>query len=164
MKCAYCGTTLRRESMFCLGCGKPVIAKDCYIKELEQSGGSLTKATDKSSLNRIIGMTAKIYDYTKDDEEVRLQTRDLFEDYLPDITKIVSRYKRLKGRADSGEKLEVVKSELTEVLNKTERAFEIVLEEITEKDINQLRIDIMALKNEIARDGLTDSDFNIEKK
>ena len=59
--------------------------------------------------------------------------------------------------------MKAVRDDLTEVLDTTERAFEIALEELCEKDIDELIANIEVLKNKIARDGLLDSDFDISE-
>ena len=79
MKCVSCGAVLRRESMFCLSCGAAVNSKDCYVKELIDCGKSLTRQTDIDSLNRIIELTEKIYDRAEINEELRFESRDIFE-------------------------------------------------------------------------------------
>ena len=56
-----------------------------------------------------------------------------------------------------------IENDLTDVLNTTERAFENMVEEMHEKDIEELKVNIEVLKNKIARDGLLDSDFDISE-
>lgn len=67
---------------------------------------------------------------------------------------------------DSGagrKKLSSVFDDLTEVLNSTEEAFGVMYRELCENDIMELQTNIAALKAQIARDGLMDSDFVIEE-
>ena len=163
MICSECGARLRRESMFCLNCGIPVDAQACYIAELKDSGKALVRKTDKDSLNNIISLTKKIYAKAEGHDELKLKTRDIFEHYLPMLTEVISRYKEANKHSNLKGDMKAVKDDLTEVLDTTERAFEIALEELCEKDIDELIANIEVLKNKIARDGLLDSDFDISE-
>ena len=161
MKCVSCGAVLRRESMFCLSCGAAVNSKDCYVKELIDCGKSLTRQTDIDSLNRIIELTEKIYDRAEINEGLRFESRDIFEHYLPMITRVVRMYKSSNKEKIDAKTIKEVRDDLTEVLDTTERAFEIFMEELYAKDIEELQTNIEVLKNKIARDGMVDSDFEI---
>ena len=160
MKCEYCGTKLRRESVFCLGCGRPVNAKNCYIKELKESGKVLTKKTDIESLERILQYTETIYEKTDEDPEQVRAARNFYDYYLPTITDVISKYKKTKGKTSINDKAEIEK-ELTKVLDQTERAFELLINKLYESDIMDLKLSIEVLKNKLMMDGLVDSDFQI---
>ena len=162
MKCVYCGTLLRKQSNFCLGCGKPVDAMECYITEMTESGKVLTRKTDKESLSRIIEYTGKIFDRTQVNPDLKYEVRDFFEGYLPKITEVLSRYKDVKGHKELEGQLDSVKNDLTDVLNTTEEAFRLMYRYLCENDIAELQINIEALKTQIAMDGLLNSDFEIE--
>lgn len=162
MKCVYCGTTLRNESNFCLKCGKPVNAMDCYIGEMRESGRALTRKTDKESLERIISLTGKIFERTQLNPDLKYEVRSFFESYLPKITAVLSRYKSVKGQKNVKNQVDDVKDDLTEILNTTEYTFELMYQELCENDITEMQINIEALKAQIARDGLLKSDFDIK--
>ena len=91
MKCVHCGTLLRKQSNFCLGCGKPVDAMECYITEMRESGKVLTRKTDKESLNHIIEFTGKIFERALLNPDLKYEVRDFFEGYLPKITEVLTR-------------------------------------------------------------------------
>ena len=162
MKCVYCGTLLRNQSNFCLGCGKPVNAMECYIAEMQESGKVLTRKTDKESLNRIIDYTGKIFERTHLNPELKYEVRDFFETYLPKITEVLSRYKDVKDHPGMEEELKEVKNDLTEVLDTTEEAFILMHQYLCENDIMELKVNIEALKAQIARDGLMKSEFIVK--
>lgn len=162
MKCAYCKTPLRNESNFCLECGKTVNAKDCYIAELKDSGKVLTRETDKKSLNHIIELTEKIFNRTRENPDLKYEARRFFESYLPMITDVISRYKDVNSHKAIKDQVGAVKDDLTEVLDRTEEAFEIMLKELYENDIMELQVNIETLKRKISRDGLVKSSFNID--
>ena len=162
MKCNNCGTKLRNESNFCFECGKPVNAKDCYIAELKESGKVLTRQTDIDSLNRIVELTEKIFKRTRENPDLKYETRRFVESYLPMITDVVSRYKDVKGHEAVKDQVEGVKDDLTEVLDTTEEAFDIMLTELYENDIMELQVNIETLRRKIYRDGLVKSSFDIE--
>lgn len=162
MKCVHCGARLRNESNFCLKCGEPVDAMECYIEEMGDSGAVLTRKTDKESLNRIIEFTVKIFERTKLNPDLKYEVRSFFEAYLPKITEVLSRYKSVRNHKSTKDKLKEVEDDLTDVLNTTEDAFELMYRELCENDITELQINIEALKAQIARDGLMPSDFEIE--
>lgn len=163
MKCLHCGTVLRNESNFCLGCGEKVNARDCYIEELMESGKVLSRKTDKNSLEHIVELTAKIFERTKVNPDLKYEARAFFEAYLPKINDVLARYKDVKAHKGLKEEVEKVKDDLTDVLNTTEEAFEIMHKELCENDIMELKVNIAALKAQIARDGLMKSEFNIEE-
>ena len=162
MKCNYCGMKLRNESNFCLGCGKSVNAKDCYIAELKESGKVLTRQTDKDSLTRIIELTNKIFNRTRENPDLKYETRRFVENYLPMITDVVSRYKDVKGHKAVKDQVDEIKDNLTEVLDRTEEAFDIMITELYENDIMELQVNIETLRRKIYRDGLVKSPFDIE--
>ena len=160
MKCEFCGTRLRRESVFCLGCGRPVNAKNCYIKELKESGKVLERETDIESLNNIIKYVETIYEKTDEDPEQIRAARNFYDYYLPTITDVISKYKRTKGKTSANEKSDIAE-EITEVLNSTERAFELLINKLYESDIMDLKLSIEVLQQKLALDGLVDSDFDM---
>ena len=162
MKCAYCKTPLRNESNFCLECGKKVNAKDCYIAELKESGKVLTRETDIESVNRIIELTEKIFNRTRENPDLKYEARRFFESYLPMITDVVSRYNDVNSHKHVEDQVEDVKDDLTDVLNRTEKAFDIMLKELYENDIMELQVNIETLKRKISRDGLVESSFDVE--
>lgn len=163
MKCNHCDTELRKESRFCFKCGKKVNVRDCYIKELETSGKALTRKTDVESLKNIVGLTRKIWSRVESNPQLESETRDLFRRYLPMITDVISRYREARKAAnrDSSmrEHLNTVKDDLTEVLNTTERALEIMLEKLYEREILELELNIETLQRLIESDGMVDPRF-----
>ena len=163
MRCAYCKTLLRNESNFCFDCGKPVNAKDCYITELKDSGVVLTRQTDKDSLNRIVELTEKIFNRTRENPDLKYETRRFVENYLPMITDVVSRYKDVKDHKAVKDQVDAIEDNLTEVLDRTEEAFEIMITELYENDIMELQVTIETLRRKIYRDGLVKSEFDIEE-
>lgn len=162
MKCVHCGTVLRNESNFCLGCGRPVDAMECYLAEMRESGRVLTRKTDKESLEHIMDLTGKIFERTKLNPDLKYEVRAFFESYLPKITDVLSGYKDVSGREELKARMGEVKDELTDVLNTTEDAFELMYRELCENDIMELQVHIEALKTQIAADGLVKSDFKVE--
>lgn len=160
MKCEFCGTRLRRQSVFCLGCGRPVNAKNCYIKELKESGKVLEKETDIESLQRILQYTETIYQKTDEDPEQIRAARNFYDYYLPTITDVISKYKKTKGKTSVKDKAEISK-ELTKVLDTTERAFELLINKFYESDIMDLKLSIEVLQSKLVLDGLVDSDFEM---
>ena len=114
MKCNHCGALLRNESNYCFGCGESVNAKDCYIAELKKSGKVLTRQTDKDSLNRIIELTEKIFNRTRENPNLKYEARRFVESYLPMITDVISRYKELKGHKAVASQVEEIKDNLTD--------------------------------------------------
>lgn len=160
MKCEFCGTRLRKESVFCLGCGRPVNAKNCYIKELKESGKVLEKETDIESLQRILQYTETIYAKTDEDPEQIRAARNFYDYYLPTITDVISKYKKTKGKTSVKDKAEISK-ELTKVLDTTERAFELLINKLYESDIMDLKLSIEVLQSKLMLDGLVDSDFEM---
>lgn len=162
MRCAYCKTVLRNESNFCLECGKSINAKDCYVAELRDSADVLDRQTDIDSVNRIIELTEKIFNRTRENPDLKYEARRFFERYLPMITEVVSRYKDVNSHKDVKEQVDAVKDDLTEVLDKTEEAFDIMLKELLENDIMELQINIETLKRKISSDGLVKSSFEIK--
>ena len=163
MKCVHCGTLLRNESNFCLGCGRPVDAMECYVSEMKESGKVLTRQTDKESLDRIIKLTAKIFERSDVNPKLKYEVREFFESYLPKIADVLSRYKDVKNHRSAMDSMDELRDELTDVLNNTEEAFELMYKELCDNDIMELRLNIAALKNQIARDGLLESDFDISE-
>ena len=162
MRCAYCKTVLRNESNFCLECGKSINAKDCYVAELRDSADVLDRQTDIDSVNRIIELTEKIFNRTRENPDLKYEARRFFERYLPMITEVVSRYKDVNSHKDVKDQVDAVKDDLTEVLDKTEEAFDIMLKELLENDIMELQINIETLKRKISSDGLVKSSFEIK--
>ena len=79
MKCQYCDTKLRKESMFCWECGKAVNAKACYLKELKDSGKALSRKTDTDSMKVIIDMTERIFNRTNENPKLAGDARSFFE-------------------------------------------------------------------------------------
>lgn len=163
MRCAYCKTVLRNESNFCLECGKSINAKDCYVAELRDSADVLDRQTDIDSVNRIIELTEKIFNRTRENPDLKYEARRFFEGYLPMITEVVSRYKDVNSHKDVKDQVDAVKDDLTEALDRTEEAFDIMLKELLENDIMELQVNIETLKRKISRDGLVKSSFNIEE-
>lgn len=163
MKCVHCGTMLRNESNYCLGCGRPVDALECYVAEMRESGRVLTRKTDKESLEHIIDLTGKIFERTKLNPDLKYEVRAFFESYLPKITEVLSGYRGVSGQKELKSRMGEVKDDLTEVLDTTEEAFGLMYRELCENDIMELQVHIEALKAQIAADGLVRSDFNIEK-
>ncbi len=163
MKCVHCGTKLRNESNFCLKCGAPVNAMECYIKEMTESGRVLSRKTDKESLEHIKELTGKIFERTHLNPDLKYEVRAFFEAYLPKITNVLSGYKGIKGQKDEDGRMKDLRDDLTDVLNTTERAFELMYTELCDNDIMELKINIEALKAQISRDGLLDSDFVIKE-
>ena len=162
MKCTNCGTVLRNESNFCPSCGNPVNAMECYVTEMRECGKALTRKTDKESINRIIALTGKIFERTHLNPDLKYEVRAFFESYLPKVTEVLSGYKDVKRHRSMNERMPEVRDDLTEILNTTEYAFELMYTELCENDINELQVNIAALKAQIARDGLLKSDFEIE--
>ncbi len=163
MKCNHCGALLRNESNYCFGCGESVNAKDCYIAELKESGKVLTRQTDKDSLNRIVELTEKIFNRTRENPDLKYEARRFVESYLPMVTDVVSRYKEVKRHKAVKNQMDDIKDNLTEVLDRTEEAFEIMIAELYENDIMELQVNIETLRRKIYMDGLVKSSFDIEE-
>lgn len=159
MKCEHCGTTLRKESMFCWECGKAVNAKSCYLKELKSYTSILTRKTDIDSMNVIIDLTEKIFNRTNENPKLIYNARAFFENYLPILCSVLGKYRDIKKGNIKDESIGDIENELTDTLNVTEKAFDILLKELYEKDIMDIEIDLKLLKTLIARDGRKGSDF-----
>ena len=79
------------------------------------------------------------------------------------ITDIISRYKELKGHKAVASQVEEIKDNLTEVIDRTEEAFDIMIKELYENDIMELQINIETLRRKIYMDGLVKSSFDLEE-
>ena len=163
MRCNHCNTILRNESNFCFGCGEPVNARDCYTHELRESAKVLTRQTDIDSVERILDLTDKIFSRTRENPNLKYEARKFFESYLPMVTDVVSRYKAVNEHESMQDQIDAVKDDLTEVLDSTEEALDIMLKELLENDIMELQINIETLKRKISRDGMMKSHFEVDE-
>ena len=73
------------------------------------------------------------------------------------ITDVLSRYRGTQDHHGVIEHDDSVKDDLTDVLDTTEEAFEIMLKDLYEHDIMELQINIEALKSKSSRDGMLKS-------
>ena len=154
--CKHCRAPLREGAMFCMKCGKPVYSADYYLKMLKRAKGSLNRKTDIDSVNHIM----KMVDILRDDE-----SHECFIHYLPMLIQVLQKYEKLAPVFNSNShlkyKLRKIENTLTEVLDATEKAFEIRYNEICEEQLDSIDADISALGQRITTDGFTDSDFEL---
>ena len=76
---------------------------------------------------------------------------------------VLGRCKDVKGHKAVKDQVDAIEDNLTEVLDRTEEAFDIMITELYENDIMELQVNIETLRRKIYMDGLVKSPFDIEE-
>ena len=75
-------------------------------------------------------MTERIFNRTNENPKLAGDARSFFEYYLPILCNVLGKYKDIKEGNATDRDISDIEDELTETLDVTERAFEIMLEEL----------------------------------
>ena len=159
MKCIYCGRELRRQSRFCLGCGRQVVLKDVYAAAFREAGEALESDSDKAKLDNIIRYTEAILDRVGEKPELVQESKNFIGRFLPTFESVMSRYKRLHDSDVRNEPYEGICRQVSEMLDMTEEAFENLLNKLYQDDLMDMQSSIAVFRTLLAQEGLMDSDF-----
>ena len=85
------------------------------------------------------------------------------EYYLPTTLKLVKAYREFDGQALEGENISSGKQEIEKTLDTINKAFLNLFDNLFADTAMDISTDISVLRTMLAQEGLTDSDFNLNR-
>ncbi len=109
-------------------------------------------------------LTRRIFERVKDEPDTVGDIRKLMDYYLPTAVKLLEAYADFDSLPVSGENIEASKRAIEEMLDTINSAFEKLLDKLFRDIAWDISSDVSVLKTMLAQDGLTEKDFEPEKK
>lgn len=132
--------------------------RDC-IRQIRAANDALPEQKISQKLDRLEMITTKIFAYVEQRPKKLPEIRRFMNYYMPTTLKLVNSYKDFDSQPVQGENIVKAKTEILEILDTINSAFETLFDSLYQDDAFDVSTDISVLKSMLAREGLTEKDF-----
>lgn len=135
-----------------------------YIKQIRAANDAIPGEEVSAKLDRLEVVTSKIFKHIEKNPEQITEIRKFMNYYLPTTLKLTEAYAELDKQQVSGENISTAKNEIQKTLDTINKAFENMLDDLFYHAAMDISSDISVLETMLAQEGLTDTDFKVNKK
>ena len=124
------------------------------INELRSLNNTIDDIPISDKIDRIEGLTAKIFRIVEENPEKLPQIRRFMNYYLPTTLKLLRSYATLEKQGIKGENITAAKENIRRILDTLAKGYEQQLDQLFKSDAIDISADINVLENMMQQDGL----------
>lgn len=135
-----------------------------YIRRLRDLNDRIEGETISGKLYRLENLLKEIFDRVQEHPEQMHRMHKLMEYYLPTMLKLVEQYAEFDQISSPGQDILEAKTEIERTLDMINQAFVTLLNNLFRDAAFDASADAQVLQTMLAKEGLTESDFAMDKK
>jgi len=125
------------------------------LQELRELNSTIADISISVKVERIEGLTAKIFRTVEENPEKIPQIRRFMNYYLPTTKKLLRSYATMEKQGIHGENIQAAKENIGNILDTLARGFEEQLDQLFKSDVIDIAADINVIENMMKQDGLS---------
>ena len=134
-----------------------------YLSQIREANNAIPGKEISKKLDDLELIIRKIFEQLKNHPEKIPEMNKFMEYYLPTTLKLVKAYREFDGQALEGENISSGKQEIEKTLDTINKAFLNLFDNLFADTAMDISTDISVLRTMLAQEGLTDSDFNLNR-
>ncbi len=134
-----------------------------YLSQIRAANNAIPGKEISKKLDDLELIIRKIFEQLQNHPEKIPEMNKFMEYYLPTTLKLVNAYKEFDRQALEGENISNGKREIEKTLDTINKAFLNLFDNLFADTAMDISTDISVLRTMLAQEGLTDSDFNLNK-
>lgn len=135
-----------------------------YLRQIEIANDIIEEQEFSEKLFRLQLLIDKIFHCVEQNPDKLPEIKQFMEYYLPTTLKLVNAYRDFYLQPVQGENITVAKAEIQKAVDTINIGFENLLDDLFKKDALDITSDIYVLENMLAREGLTENEFEKMKR
>lgn len=134
-----------------------------YLRQIRAANDAIPGEEISRKLDNLELIIRKIFEQLENHPEKIPEMKKFMEYYLPTTLKLVNAYREFDGQALEGENISNGKREIEKTLGTINKAFLNLFDNLFADTAMDISTDISVLQTMLAQEGLTDSDFSLNK-
>ncbi len=130
-----------------------------YLRQIEEANDEIEAKEISEKLFRLQVVIDKIFYCVEQNPEKLSEIKQFMEYYLPTTLKLVNAYRNFCTQPVQGENITSAKAEIEKAIDTINSGFENLLDDLFRQDALDISTDIYVLENMLAREGLTENEF-----
>lgn len=130
-----------------------------YLRQIEEANDVIETKEISEKLFRLQLVIDKIFYCVEQNPEKLPEIKQFMEYYLPTTLKLVNAYRDFYLQPVQGENITAAKTEIEKAIDTINTGFENLLDDLFKQDALDITTDIYVLENMLAREGLTENEF-----
>ena len=136
---------------------------NAYVAEIRRCNDEIPGEEISAKIDRMEQIIRKIFERAESHPEIIPDLKKLMDYYLPTTVKLLNAYADMDRQPVQGETIQKSKMEIDATLDTLNAAFEKLLDSVFEDTALDVSSDISVLNTLLAQEGLTGSDFELNK-
>ena len=136
---------------------------NAYVAEIRRCNDEIPGEEISAKIDRMEQIVRKIFERAESHPEIIPDLKKLMDYYLPTTVKLLNAYADMDRQPVQGETIQKSKVEIDATLDTLNAAFEKLLDSVFEDTALDVSSDISVLNTLLAQEGLTGSDFELNK-
>ncbi len=154
---------IEEEDPFQREVAKALKEGESYLSQIREANNAIPGKEISKKLDDLELIIRKIFEQLKNHPEKIPEMNKFMEYYLPTTLKLVKAYREFDGQALEGENISSGKQEIEKTLDTINKAFLNLFDSLFADTAMDISTDISVLRTMLAQEGLTDSDFNLNR-
>ncbi len=154
---------IEEEDPFQREVAKALKEGESYLSQIREANNAIPGKEISKKLDDLELIIRKIFEQLKNHPEKIPEMNKFMEYYLPTTLKLVKAYREFDGQALEGENISSGKQEIEKTLDTINKAFLNLFDNLFADTAMDISTDISVLRTMLAQEGLTDSDFNLNR-
>lgn len=155
---------IEEEDPFQREVAKALREGETYLSQIRAANNAIPGKEISKKLDDLEMIIRKIFEQLQNHPEKIPEMNKFMEYYLPTTLKLVNAYKEFDRQALEGENISSGKREIEKTLDTINKAFLNLFDNLFADTAMDISTDISVLRTMLAQEGLTDSDFNLNKE
>lgn len=130
-----------------------------YLRQIEEANDIIEAQDISEKLFRLQLLIDKIFYCVEQNPDKLPEIKQFMEYYLPTTLKLINAYRDFYLQPVQGENITAAKAEIEKAIDTINRGFENLLDDLFKQDALDITTDIFVLENMLAREGLTENEF-----
>ncbi|MBO5278402.1 MAG: 5-bromo-4-chloroindolyl phosphate hydrolysis family protein [Lachnospiraceae bacterium] len=135
-----------------------------YLVQIKAANDAIPGEEISRKLDELELIIRKIFEQLKNHPEKIPEMNKFMEYYLPTTIKLVKAYQEFDGQAVAGDNINNGKKEIEKTIDTINKAFLNLFDSLFADTAMDISTDISVLQTMLAQEGLTDSDFNMNRE
>lgn len=135
-----------------------------YLRKIKAGNDAILGEEISAKISRMELIVEKIFERAEEHPEIIPDLKHLMDYYLPMTVKLLDAYEDMDSQPVQGENIRSSKKEIEDTIDTLNLAFEKLLDSVFQDTAWDVSSDISVLRTMLAREGLTENDFEKMKK
>lgn len=135
-----------------------------YLRKIKAGNDAILGEEISAKISRMELIVEKIFERAEEHPEIIPDLKHLMDYYLPMTVKLLDAYEEMDSQPVQGENICSSKKEIEDTIDTLNLAFEKLLDSVFQDTAWDVSSDISVLRTMLAREGLTENDFEKMKK